>query len=71
MATEFTFERVERHLYRHRDLMRNGQWSVNYVAVFRDHTGKDRRIKLVFFRFKTIVKRFSSPEGFSTSEVCK
>ena len=46
MATEFTFERVERHLYRHRYLMRNGQWSVNYVAVFRDHTGKDRRIKL-------------------------
>jgi len=41
-----SFERIERHLYKSSHRMNNRQWSVYYVAVFKDWTGKNRRIRL-------------------------
>jgi integrase len=41
-----TFERLERHLYKSSYRMNSGQWSVYYVAVFKDWAGKMRRIRL-------------------------
>jgi integrase len=43
---ENRFQRIERHLYKSSHRMNNGQWSVYYVAVFKDWTGKNRRIRL-------------------------
>jgi integrase len=43
---ENSFQRIETHLYKSSHRMNNGQWSVYYLAVFKDWTGKNRRIRL-------------------------